>query len=91
MALSPEPKRGPSVSAKEQGGAAQQAWHSIVDDGITGPPIVVEAARKGRTPGFSAGGGIRTLEPLRDEVLSLTPLTRLGDPRAGTASLGFAL
>jgi hypothetical protein len=31
----------------------------------------------------SAGGGIRTLEPLRDEVLSLAPLTRLGDPRAG--------
>jgi hypothetical protein len=30
---------------------------------------------------LSAGGGIRTHEPLRDEVLSLAPLTRLGDPR----------
>jgi hypothetical protein len=30
-----------------------------------------------------AGGGIRTHELLRDEVLSLTPLTRLGDPRFG--------
>jgi hypothetical protein len=30
-----------------------------------------------------AGGGIRTHEPLRDEVLSLAPLTRLGDSRAG--------
>jgi hypothetical protein len=30
----------------------------------------------------SAGGGIRTHEPLRDEVLSLAPLTRLGDSRA---------
>ena len=30
-----------------------------------------------------AGGGIRTHEPLRDEVLSLAPLTRLGDPRSG--------
>ena len=29
-----------------------------------------------------AGGGIRTHEPLRDEVLSLAPLTRLGDSRA---------
>jgi hypothetical protein len=29
-----------------------------------------------------AGGGIRTHEPLRDGVLSPTPLTRLGDPRA---------
>ena len=28
-----------------------------------------------------AGGGIRTHEPLRDGVLSPTPLTRLGDPR----------
>ncbi len=28
-----------------------------------------------------AGGGIRTHEPLRDEVLSLAPLTRLGYPR----------
>ena len=34
---------------------------------------------------LNAGGGIRTLEPLRDEVLSLTPLTRLGDPRVITA------
>ena len=35
----------------------------------------------------SAGGGIRTHEPLRDEVLSLAPLTRLGDPRSvSTAS-----
>ena len=39
----------------------------------------------------SAGGGIRTLEPLRDEVLSLTPLTRLGDPRVALASPTFAL
>ncbi len=31
-----------------------------------------------------AGGGIRTHEPLRDEVLSLAPLTRLGDPRSGS-------
>ena len=30
---------------------------------------------------MSAGGGIRTHEPLGDEVLSLAPLTRLGDPR----------
>ena len=31
---------------------------------------------------IGAGGGIRTHEPLRDEVLSLAPLTRLGDSRA---------
>ncbi len=30
----------------------------------------------------SAGGGIRTHEPLRDWSLSPAPLTRLGDPRA---------
>ena len=35
---------------------------------------------------FGAGGGIRTHEPLRDEVLSLAPLTRLGDPRAYVTS-----
>jgi hypothetical protein len=28
-----------------------------------------------------AGGGIRTHERLRDKVLSLAPLTRLGNPR----------
>ncbi len=32
--------------------------------------------------GSSAGGGIRTHEPLRDGSLSPTPLTMLGDPRA---------
>ena len=32
-----------------------------------------------------AGGGIRTLEPLRDGSLSPTPLTMLGDPRASVA------
>ncbi len=39
-----------------------------------------------------AGGGIRTHEPLRDEVLSLAPLTRLGDSRAertGAANNGL--
>ena len=30
---------------------------------------------------FGAGGGIRTHERLRDKVLSLAPLTRLGNPR----------
>ena len=35
-----------------------------------------------------AGGGIRTHEPLRDEVLSLAPLTRLGDPRDREAAEG---
>ena len=39
----------------------------------------------------NAGGGIRTHEPLRDEVLSLAPLTRLGDPRRGIAGLNFKL
>ena len=32
----------------------------------------------------SAGGGIWTHERLRDKVLSLAPLTRLGDPRSDT-------
>jgi hypothetical protein len=39
----------------------------------------------------SAGGGIRTHEPLRDEVLSLAPLTRLGDPRVVSSSQSFGL
>ena len=30
----------------------------------------------------SAGGEIRTLEPLREEILSLPPLTWLGNPRS---------
>ena len=34
-----------------------------------------------QTPWKSAGGGIRTHEPLRDGSLSPTPLTMLGDPR----------
>ena len=32
-----------------------------------------------------AGDGIRTHELLRDKDLNLTPLTRLGDSRTGTA------
>jgi hypothetical protein len=36
---------------------------------------------------MDAGGGIRTREPLRDEVLSLAPLTRLGDPSVNYATL----
>jgi hypothetical protein len=39
----------------------------------------------------SAGGGIRTHEPLRDEVLSLAPLTRLGDPRVVLSNRFFGL
>ena len=39
----------------------------------------------------NAGGGIRTHEPLRDEVLSLAPLTRLGDPRVVSSSQSFGL
>ncbi len=38
-----------------------------------------------------AGGGIRTHEPLRDEVLSLTPLTRLGDPRVDSTRQFYGL
>ena len=37
----------------------------------------------------NAGGGIRTHEPLGDEVLSLAPLTRLGDPRVCIAGNWF--
>ena len=42
--------------------------------------VVINSPRSVRRD-FGAGGGIRTLEPLRDWSLSPTPLAMLGDPR----------
>ncbi len=39
--------------------------------------------------GVGAGGGIRTHERLRDKVLSLAPLTKLGNPCNSTVSTVF--
>ncbi len=46
---------------------------SLLSLKITGKTNAIESD-------WSAGGGIRTHERLRDKVLSLTPLTWLGDP-----------
>ena len=49
---------------------------------LIGVGMTVRGRHKSEAELNGAGGGIRTHEPLRDEVLSLAPLTRLGDPRA---------
>ena len=40
---------------------------------------------------LSAGGGIRTHEPLQDRLLKPTPLTWLGDPRTSVSVVSSKL